>query len=77
MTEGAAILLHIADSHPESKLAPLPGSSERAQHEENQEHLVTILQADNILLKTRQHGSIVTDLLRTQSCRLRLSHLYR
>ena len=33
MTEGAAILLHIADSHPESKLAPLPGTSERAQHD--------------------------------------------
>lgn len=31
MTEGAAILQHIADSHPESQLAPLPGSSERAQ----------------------------------------------
>ena len=33
MTEGAAILQHIADSHPESRLAPLPGSSERAQHD--------------------------------------------
>jgi glutathione S-transferase len=33
MTEGAAILLHIADSHPESHLVPLPGSSERAQHD--------------------------------------------
>jgi GST-like protein len=33
MTEGAAILLHIADSHPGSKLAPTPGSSERAQHD--------------------------------------------
>ncbi|RLA12073.1 MAG: hypothetical protein DRQ59_08415 [Gammaproteobacteria bacterium] len=33
MTEGAAILQHIADSHPESHLAPLPGSSERAQHD--------------------------------------------
>lgn len=33
MTEGAAILLHIADSHPESNLAPLPGTSERAQHD--------------------------------------------
>jgi len=33
MTEGAAILLHIADSHPDSNLAPPPGSSERAQHD--------------------------------------------
>jgi len=33
MTEGAAILQHIADSHPESQLAPLPGSSDRAQHD--------------------------------------------
>ena len=33
MTEGAAILQHIADSHPESRRAPLPGSSERAQHD--------------------------------------------
>ena len=33
MTEGAAILLHIADSHPDSKLAPIPGTSERAQHD--------------------------------------------
>jgi len=33
MTEGAAILLHIADSHPGSNLAPPPGSSERAQHD--------------------------------------------
>ena len=33
MTEGAAILQHIADSHLESQLAPLPGSSDRAQHD--------------------------------------------
>jgi len=33
MTEGAAILLHIADAHPQSRLAPTPGSSERAQHD--------------------------------------------
>jgi len=33
VTEGAAILLHIADSHSGSKLAPLPGTSERAQHD--------------------------------------------
>lgn len=33
MTEGAAILLHIADAHPQSQLAPPPGSSERAQHD--------------------------------------------
>ena len=33
MTEGAAILLHIADAHPQSRLAPPPGSSERAQHD--------------------------------------------
>ena len=33
MTEGAAILLHIADSHPDSNLAPTPGTSERAQHD--------------------------------------------
>ena len=33
MTEGAAILLHIADAYPKSRLAPKPGSSERAQHD--------------------------------------------
>ena len=33
MTEGAAILLHIADAHPQAHLAPPPGSSERAQHD--------------------------------------------
>ncbi len=32
-TEGAAILLHIADAHPKSRLAPPPGSSGRAQHD--------------------------------------------
>ncbi len=31
MTESAAIALHIADSHPESKLLPATGSTERAQ----------------------------------------------
>lgn len=31
MTEGAAILLHVADAHPAARLAPVPGSSERAQ----------------------------------------------
>ncbi len=33
MTESPAILLHIADAHPEVRLAPLPGTSERAQHD--------------------------------------------
>ena len=33
MTEGSAILLHIADAFPEAGLAPNPGSSERAQHD--------------------------------------------
>lgn len=33
MSEGAAMLLHIADAHPQSRLAPPPGSSERAQHD--------------------------------------------
>jgi glutathione S-transferase len=33
LTEGAAILLHIADAHPQAHLAPPPGSSERAQHD--------------------------------------------
>ena len=33
ITEGAAILLHIADAHPQAHLAPPPGSSERAQHD--------------------------------------------
>jgi len=33
VTEGAAILLHIADAHPQSRLAPPPGSNERAQHD--------------------------------------------
>ncbi|MEM1047477.1 MAG: glutathione S-transferase family protein [Pseudomonadota bacterium] len=31
MTESAAILLHLADAHPEADLAPPPGSVERAQ----------------------------------------------
>lgn len=31
LTESAAIMLHIADSHPESNLLPPPGSTERAQ----------------------------------------------
>ncbi len=33
MTEGPAILLHIADAHPEARLAPTPGTSERGQHD--------------------------------------------
>ncbi len=33
MTEGPAMLLHIADAHPEVRLAPAPGTSERAQHD--------------------------------------------
>jgi GST-like protein len=33
VTEGPAILLHIADAYPEAKLAPPPGTSERAQHD--------------------------------------------
>ena len=33
MTEGSAMLLHIADSHPAVGLAPIPGRSERAQHD--------------------------------------------
>lgn len=33
MTEGAAMLLHIADAFPETGLAPKPGSSDRAQHD--------------------------------------------
>ncbi len=33
VTEGPAILLHIADAHPEAKLAPPPGTLERAQHD--------------------------------------------
>ncbi len=33
MTEGPAILLHIADAHPEAGLAPAPGTPERAQHD--------------------------------------------
>lgn len=31
MTEGVAMLLHIADVHPETRLAPPPGTSMRAQ----------------------------------------------
>jgi len=30
ITEGPAILLHLADAHPESQLAPTPGSSKRS-----------------------------------------------
>jgi GST-like protein len=33
VTEIPAILLHLADAHPESGLAPPPGSSARAQHD--------------------------------------------
>lgn len=33
VTEGPAILLHIADAFPEAKLAPKPGSAARAQHD--------------------------------------------
>jgi glutathione S-transferase len=33
VTEGPAMLLHIADAHPEARLAPAPGTSQRAQHD--------------------------------------------
>ncbi len=33
MTESAAMLLHIADARPEVRLAPTPGTAERAQHD--------------------------------------------
>ena len=33
MTEGPAILLHVADAHPGAGLAPPPGTSARAQHD--------------------------------------------
>jgi len=33
MSEGAAMLLHIADAFPEARLAPPPGSPARAQHD--------------------------------------------
>jgi glutathione S-transferase len=33
VTEGPAMLLHIADAHPQSRLAPTPGSSQRALHD--------------------------------------------
>ena len=33
MTEGAAMMLHLADAFPEARLAPPPGSSARAQHD--------------------------------------------
>jgi len=33
ITEGPAILLHIADTHPGARLAPEPGTSLRAQHD--------------------------------------------
>ena len=32
MTESAAILIHLADNHPKSRLAPLPGDPARAQY---------------------------------------------
>ncbi len=32
MSEGSAMLLHIADAFPNARLAPTPGSSDRAQH---------------------------------------------
>lgn len=31
-TESAAIVMHLADSHPEAKLAPAPGTPERARY---------------------------------------------
>jgi glutathione S-transferase len=33
VTEGPAILFHIADAHPEARLIPKPGTSQRAQHD--------------------------------------------
>ena len=33
MTEGAAMMLHLADAFPEAALAPKPGTSARAQHD--------------------------------------------
>ncbi len=33
MTESVAMLLHIADAYPVARLAPPPGTSERAQHD--------------------------------------------
>lgn len=33
MTEGSAMLLHLADAHPHAGLAPAPGSPARAQHD--------------------------------------------
>lgn len=33
MTEGSAMLLHLADAFPKAGLAPAPGSSARAQHD--------------------------------------------
>lgn len=33
MTEGAAMMLHLADAFPDARLAPAPGSSARAQHD--------------------------------------------
>ena len=33
VTESAAMLLHIADAHPEAGLVPAPGTSARAQHD--------------------------------------------
>jgi glutathione S-transferase len=33
MTEGSAMLLHLADAFPDAGLAPAPGSSARAQHD--------------------------------------------
>lgn len=33
MTEGSAMMLHLADAFPHSSLAPLPGTAARAQHD--------------------------------------------
>lgn len=33
MTEGAAMLMHLADAFPDARLAPAPGASARAQHD--------------------------------------------
>lgn len=42
--ESAAIALHLADSHPEAKLAPVPGSLERARYYQWMFFLVNALQ---------------------------------
>ena len=44
--ETSAIGLFLADAHPEARMAPLPGSPERAEHYKWMSHISNVLQAE-------------------------------